>query len=135
MGSGKSGNYSNTVGNLKPSYLMEELKKSGEKFIEEDIVMITKQSNGKLAWLEKGNEGAGLKHILKHEKDFSNKGISKSEIVPLLAASIKSGKLIGTQGKKSNKPRQVYEVNFNGKVFKIAISIGSNGFIVGANPK
>lgn len=48
----------------------------------------------------------------------SNKGISKSEIVPLLAASIKSGKLIGTQGKKSNKPRQVYEVNFNGKVFK-----------------
>lgn len=42
MGSGKSGNYSNTVGNLKPSYLMEELKKA-EKFIEEDIVMITKQ--------------------------------------------------------------------------------------------
>ncbi|MDK9580047.1 hypothetical protein QQA45_00685 [Sneathia sanguinegens] len=43
MGSGNFGGFKNTKGSLKPEHLMEELRNSGVKFTEEDIVMIAKQ--------------------------------------------------------------------------------------------
>lgn len=43
MGAGNSGLYNNTKGSLKPDHLMEELRNSGVKFTEEDVVMIAKQ--------------------------------------------------------------------------------------------
>lgn len=43
MGAGNSGLYKNTNGALKPEYLMVELRRSGVKFTEEDVVMIAKQ--------------------------------------------------------------------------------------------
>ena len=42
----------------------------------DDIVTIGKTTDGKLVWLEEGNDNAGLKHILeRHEKEFEAKGI------------------------------------------------------------
>lgn len=79
MGTGKSSLYKNTIGNLKPIHLIEELSKSGKKFTEKDIVMITKTKKGELVWLEKGTSLKGLEHIInRHEKDFEKKfGIKK----------------------------------------------------------
>ena len=47
------------------------LKNKGVKFSEKDLVFATKDSNGKVVWLEKGSKKSGLKHIVnKHAKDF-----------------------------------------------------------------
>lgn len=64
MGTGFSGDYNNTQGPLKPEHLMEELRVSGNKFTEEDVVMVTKTKEGELVWLEQGNSYAGLIHII-----------------------------------------------------------------------
>lgn len=73
MGSGYHG-YSHTQGateRFKPQDLMNELKNSGVKYTEKDVVLVAKNYDGKLLWLQKGNKLSGLKHIEKrHQKDF-----------------------------------------------------------------
>jgi len=118
----------------KPEVLMQELRRSGEKYSEKDIIFIGRQQNGKIAWLEKGNKRVGLEHIKKHSKEFQDKGIKDYLIPELLKKAITHGKIIGYQKTKNKFPREVYEVEFMGKIIKIAISISDNGFVVGANP-
>ena len=101
---------------------------------EEDIIFIVRQQNGKIAWLEEGSKSAGWAHIKKHSKEFQDKGIKENLIPELLKEAIIHGKIIGHQKTKNKFPREVYEVEFMGKIIKIAISISNNGFIVGANP-
>lgn len=43
------------------------------------------------------------------------------------------GKLVNYQGTGTGRP--VFELTINGKRQRIAITVGDNGFIVGANPK
>ena len=52
------------------------MAKSGVKYNADDVVAITKTSNGKLVWLENGNANAGLEHIMNHADEFATKGIS-----------------------------------------------------------
>lgn len=41
------------------------------KFNAADVLFVTKDKSGQMIWLEKGNDLAGLKHILnKHADDF-----------------------------------------------------------------
>lgn len=47
-------------------------------------------------------------------------------------AAVTEGEIIGYQGK--DKGRAIYEFFYNGQMHRVAISVGSNGFIVGANP-
>ena len=119
---------------FKPEDLMKELEESGEKYSGKDVIFVVKQQNGKLAWLEEGNDGAGWKHIRKHIKDFTEQGIDEDSIVDLLREAILRGKMIGYQKTENKTPREVYELEFNGKTIRIAITISDNGFIVGANP-
>ncbi|MBC1368358.1 hypothetical protein HB790_08970 [Listeria welshimeri] len=35
---------------------------------------------------------------------------------------------------EEGKGRPIYEVIYNGKKYRVAITVGKNGFIVGANP-
>ena len=67
-------------------------------------------------WLENGTDTAGLNHIItEHADDFLNK------------------KIVGYQGRGTGRP--IYEFTYNGEIHKVAITVGNNGFIVGANPK
>lgn len=68
MGTGNIELYKGTKWVLKPDHLMEELRESGVKFTEKDVVMITKTKNGELVWLEVGNESRGLTHIIKRHE-------------------------------------------------------------------
>ena len=95
---------------------------------------MVRQKNGKLAWLEEGKEGAGWKHIKKHAKEFQSKGIEVDLIPAFLRTAILHGKMIGYQKTKNPTPREIYELEFKGKKIRIAMTISSNGFIVGANP-
>lgn len=43
------------------------------------------------------------------------------------------GHIVGYQGKGTGRP--IYEVDYNGTKRRVAVTVGSNGYIVGANPK
>jgi hypothetical protein len=114
--------------------LIDGLENNGIKVTSENIVDIQKLQSGRTVWLETGNSNAGLKHIVDgHADDFARKGIPENRIPDYIMTALKRGKIVGYQGKGTDRP--IYEFNYNNKPQKIAITIGDNGFIVGANPK
>lgn len=132
MSKADSGHFSGTNGANKA--LVDELVSSGEKCTPKEIVGITKDSSGKIVWLETGTKKAGLNHIIEeHGSQFHGKGISNDEIPNYIMEAIHQGNIVGYQGKKN--PRSIYEFVYEGKKQRVAITVGPNGFIVGANPK
>ena len=109
---------------------MVELASSGVKYNPDKVIAITKTADGKLVWLEQGNEKAGLVHIMRHKEQFASKGISSDNIPFFLLEAIKNGKIVGIQ-----RSRPIYEILYEGELQRVAISIGENGFVIGANPK
>lgn len=105
---------------------------SGVKYNLDDLVAVTKMTDRKLVWLENGNAQAGLNHIMNHADDFAKKGIAQDEIKGLVMTALNEGEIVGYQGKGTGRP--IYKVTFNGEKQGVAITVGSNGFIVGANP-
>lgn len=67
-------------GNLVDPKLMDELAKSGVKYNSDEVLMVTKNLDGKLLWLEKGNPKKGLEHILNHSDDLLAKGVDVHNI-------------------------------------------------------
>ena len=120
-------------GGLNPD-LLEELSRSGVKYNPDDIVAIIRTADGKIVWLENGTESAGLNHIIaEHADDFLNRGITQEQIADYIMSALENGKIVGYQGRGMGRP--IYEFIYNGVTNKVAITIGNNGFIVGANPK
>ncbi|MFM5981883.1 MAG: hypothetical protein ACKO9I_15215 [Sphaerospermopsis kisseleviana] len=127
--------------------LLAELTEAGIKHTPDKIVKIAKQADGKIVFLEKGNgtivflekgkvtkRASGLAHILKeHKEDFARRGISEEEIPDAVIAAVTSGTFLGYQGTVEPR-REIYELIFNGKKQLIAVTVGDNGYIVGANP-
>ncbi|WP_313563343.1 hypothetical protein [Ruminiclostridium cellobioparum] len=116
----------------KNAGLLDELASSGVKYNPNDVLAVTKTGNGKLVWLESGSSKAGMQHILDHADDFAKKGIQQNQIKDLVMESLTNGKVVGYQGRGTGRP--IYEVTFGGKTYHTAITVGDNGFIVGANP-
>lgn len=115
------------------SALIKELQLRNENFTQKNVIAIERDRSGNIVWLEKGNAGAGLQHILSHEPQFTRVGVSRQEIPEYVMKAIKNGNVIGYQGQGTGRP--IYEFNHNGETHRLAVTIGSNGFIVGANPK
>lgn len=133
MGSGNFGGFKNTKGSLKPEHLMEELRNSGVKFTEEDIVMIAKQKNGELLWLERGNKVAGLIHIEEgHSENLKSAfGVNKNSIPSFIKNVIEQGEIVSNV-KKGKKITRIYD--FDGKHY-VLCALGTNGFIVSVYPR
>jgi hypothetical protein len=110
--------------------LKDELARSGAKVSLDKIVRIARTTQGTIVWLEEGSDKSGLRHILSHAEDFANKGVAETEIPDLVMKAVTEGKVVGVAG----KDREVYEVVFNGVRQFVAVSVGSNGYVVGANP-
>ena len=71
-----------------------------------------------------------MQHILeRHADDFATVGIPRENVADVVFDAVQQGRIVGTQ-----RGRPVYEVVYDGKTYEIAISVGNNGFIVGANP-
>lgn len=133
MSKGSSHLFSGTSGEGKA--LIDEVIANGDRISPDKVVLITKDPNGKIVWLEEGNSSAGLQHIIeRHGKEFNGKGISNDELPDYVLEAVFQGNIIGTQGRRT-PPRTVFEFTYNGETHRIAIQIGNNGFIVGANPK
>lgn len=114
--------------------LIQELKDNNIKFNENKIMRMTRDVDGKVVWLEEGNSNAGYQHILEeHAGDFANQGISPEQIPDYVMDAVTNGEIIGTQGRPPGRP--IYSFEYNGETREIAVTIGDNGFIVGANPR
>jgi hypothetical protein len=111
--------------------LIAELRKAGVKHNPDNILRIVKLSDGKIVFLEIGDDRSGWVHIWEtHARDFINRGISENQIIEAVMAAVTRGRLLGNQG----TTRTIYEVEFNGDTQYISVDIASNGYIVGANP-
>ncbi|MEE9453303.1 MAG: hypothetical protein V3V13_02825, partial [Paracoccaceae bacterium] len=116
-------------GVLKRVELIDNLAASGTRITPGNVVDI-RQIDGKTVWLETGSDSAGLQHIYKrHEVDFANKGIPRGEVPNVIMNALERGNVVGTNGSAN-----VYRVTHNGIEHNIAIGVGSNGFVVRANP-
>ncbi|MFB9236575.1 WXG100 family type VII secretion target [Plantactinospora siamensis] len=110
--------------------LLDELRRQGVKHNPEDMVHIGRDAEGRIVFLENGNDRAGLQHLLnRHAGDFDKVCVVRDKIGDLVFAAVTTGKQIGLQ-----RSRPIYEVLFEGKTYRLAVSVGNNGFIVGANP-
>lgn len=116
--------------------LVAELGRQGIKHTPESIIAIARDPNGKIVFLEigkGGDNGAGLAHILEeHIDDFARRGITQDQIPDAVMTAVTQGRVVGYQGKGTG--RAIYEFTYNGRTQHLSISVGSNGFIVGANP-
>jgi len=107
--------------------LLEDLVSSGAKHNADDIVIITKTPDGKLLWLENGNEGAGLRHIIDgHADDFAKRGIDD---IPQFLEEVLQSEPIEV-GVTESGPFAEYLVS--GKRYRVAY--GTNGYIVSFFP-
>lgn len=117
--------------------LLTELQVAGIKYTSNQIVCIGRMANGKIIFLEEGKVGkggSGLAHILQeHEVDFRKRGIAPEQVPALVMAALTQGQLLGYQGTREPR-REIYGIVFEGRVQHVAISVGNNGYIVGANP-
>ncbi|MFW5444481.1 MAG: hypothetical protein ACKE51_09275, partial [Methylococcaceae bacterium] len=113
--------------------LLGELSNQGIKHTPENVIDIAKTQEGRIVFLEAGNNSAGLKHIVnKHVDDFIKRGITKDQIPDAVMTAVTKGKIVGHQGAGAGRP--IYEFQFNGQTQRIAVTTSNNGFIVGANP-
>ena len=130
-----SGEFSGTKG--EGAALLSQLDARGEKYNKSEVVAITQDRAGNIAWLEKGHLGdrpSGLAHIMDaHGSDFKNQDLTEAEVPQYIMTAVKYGEIVGYQGRGTGRP--IYEFKYDGIIRRVAITIGSNGYIVGANPK
>ena len=116
--------------------LIAEVQDRGDKISPDEVLGITRDLSGQIVWLEEGHidgKPSGLAHIKQeHEVHFNKKGIASSDIPNFVLIAATQGRVVGYQGRGTG--RAIYEIIYQGKKFKVAISIGPNGYIVGANP-
>lgn len=116
--------------------LIQEVIDKGFKISPEKVLGIGKMTDGKIVWIEEGKLGekaSGLAHIWeKRGSDFTARGISKEEIPEFIINAVTIGTKLGIQGNQK-APRDVFEYNYKGVRMLLAVSISSNGYIVGAN--
>jgi filamentous hemagglutinin len=100
----------------------------------QNVVATGTAPDGQIVFLETGSSSAGLKHIIEeHGAEFANMGVSPAQIPNVVMQAVTQGKIVGYQGSGTGRP--IYEVTVNGQPQRIAVTVGSNGFIVGANPR
>ncbi len=113
--------------------LVADLIQQGVKFTPSRIVAIGRMPNGKIVFLENGTVFAGLSHILAKQSNFVLRGILTEQIIEFIMTALTEGEIVDQQG-QGNLPRPIFKITFKGKTYYVAITIGNNGFIVGANP-
>uniref|UniRef100_UPI0005760E4F VENN motif pre-toxin domain-containing protein n=1 Tax=Serratia marcescens TaxID=615 RepID=UPI0005760E4F len=117
---------------LTTKSLFKEMTIQGIKFTPENVVGAAKDNSGKIIFLEKGNSKSGLQHIVEeHGDQFAQIGVSEARIPDVVMKAVTDGKIVGYQGAGAGRP--IYETMIDGKKYNIAVTVGSNGYVVGAN--
>jgi YD repeat-containing protein len=110
-----------------------ELVANGVKFTPDALLATGRNAAGRVVFLESGNARAGLQHIVEqHGADFAKIGVPEADIPSVVMRAVTEGKVVGYQGR--DQGRAIYEILLHQQNQRIAVSVGNNGFIVGANP-
>jgi uncharacterized protein YukE len=112
--------------------LLEELAANGVKHDPDKVLLIGKNGDGKIIFMESGNAKVGLQHVMDHADQFADIGVPQEKVGQFVFDAATTGKIVGYQGKGTGRP--IYEFLFEGRPYKVALTVGNNGFIVGANP-
>ncbi|WP_201788750.1 hypothetical protein [Pseudomonas frederiksbergensis] len=113
---------------------LEEMTANGVKYTPENVIATTRSQSGQVVFLEVGNSKAGLQHIIEeHGTQFTQMGVTEAQIPSVVMKAVSEGKLIGYQGSGVGRP--IYELTINGQSQRIAVTVGNNGYVVGANPR
>ena len=106
------------------------------KFNADDVVFVTKDKSDQLIWLEKGNDNAGLKHILnKHTDDFFAKhNVSKENIVSYIKEIVANGNIEYSRLTKRGNREGIEKLYSHNDKYYLLTGTGTNGFIVSAYP-
>jgi hypothetical protein len=119
------------TGEVEREELIAQLRADEIKHNPDDILRIARLPDGKIVFLEIGNDAAGWQHIQKqHAENFTARGIAEDQIIDAVMTAVINGRILGNQGRS----RTVYEIEFNGAIQYISVEVASNGYIVGANP-
>jgi filamentous hemagglutinin len=103
------------------------------KFTPQNVLATGTAPSGQTVFLETGSPSSGLQHIIdEHASDFANIGVPESQISNVVMQAVTEGNVVGYQGAGTGRP--IYQITINGQSQRIAITVGSNGYIVGANP-
>jgi hypothetical protein len=124
--------YSDDLRALQRQDYLGELAANGIKHTPENIVDIRRIPDGRLAFLETGDADRGLEHIMRHADDFAKRGVHADQIPDLVMTAVERGNVVGYQGRGTGRP--IYDVIYNDVRQRVAVTVGKNGFIVGANP-
>lgn len=72
--------------------------------------------------------------MLDHAHEFRKFDITNDQLPEVAEAATKIWILGFLQGKKGNElDRPIFALNFYGKPLAVAVSVGSNGFVIGMN--
>ncbi|ASO18687.1 hypothetical protein FHR81_000949 [Actinoalloteichus hoggarensis] len=109
-----------------------ELRRRGAAVDPDDVVRAERLEDGRIIWIENGNDRTGMGHVLLPDRvgDFAGIHIAREEIEDFLFAAVRHGTVVGHCG----RDRPVYEVEYLGERRRVAISTDSDGKIYGANP-
>jgi hypothetical protein len=112
--------------------LVAEVRQLGHKISAERVVRIGRDHRQRIVWLETGDANAGMYHVLNANRvrEFRDAGVAEVDIVDLVFRAATEGAPVGTTG----RDRPVFAVRYRGQHIRVAVTIASNGFIVGANP-
>lgn len=114
------------------SALIAQAQRQGHKISADKVLRIGRDRDGRVVWLEEGHEQAGARHLMAPGRvsEFAAAGVNQVDIVDVVFRAATMGNPVGISGRN----RLVFETEHQGKKILVAITIGSNGYIVGANP-
>jgi filamentous hemagglutinin len=113
--------------------LIADVVAAGHKITPSAVVHIARAPDGRVVWLERGDERSGLSHILRAERiaDFLRRGVTPADVPGLAVRAVTAGTPVGRVGHDGT----IYEVEISGgRREKVVVVIGSNGYIVSAYP-
>ncbi|MFJ6054664.1 hypothetical protein [Streptomyces sp. NPDC092307] len=112
--------------------MLDELASGGVKFRRGDVVATARRPDGTIVFIEGGNANAGLQNVMKQGDEFVQAGIAESDIPVFLMKAVTMGEIVGHQS-KDELSRPIYELVYHGRTQQVAVTVGVNGDIVGAN--
>lgn len=121
---------------LKKDDMLKQLIDAKVKFNADNVLFVTKDKSGQMIWLEKGNDVAGLKHILiKHADDFHDKhNVSRENIAGHINNIISNGNIEYSRITKRGNHDGIEKLYSHKGKYYLLTGTGTNGFIVSAYP-
>ena len=121
---------------LTKDEMLKQLIVAKVKFNADDVLFVTNDKSGQLIWLEKGNDNAGLNHILKKHSDdfFAKHNVSKDNIASHINEIVTNGNIEYARVTKRGNRKGIEKLySHNGKYYLLT-GAGTNGFMVSAYP-